>query len=125
MDNMSEVLPEGKAQRREGKRASLSTKHPPVLPTSKLFEGGISKPHVGVEKRSNTTDLKSLAEEITQSLSGFKSLRLSMDRDMKRVVVRVVDEKTDNVIRQIPGERMIDLVKQMRDLEGVLIKATA
>lgn len=69
--------------------------------------------------------LKGLANEITQALSGFKSLRLSMDRELSQVVVRVMDARNDHVIRQIPSERMLDLVKQMRDLEGVLLKATA
>ncbi|MBF0414634.1 MAG: flagellar protein FlaG [Magnetococcales bacterium] len=69
--------------------------------------------------------LKGLANEITQALSGFKSLRLSMDRELNQVVVRVMDARNDHVIRQIPSERMLDLVKQMRDLEGVLLKATA
>ncbi|MBF0133043.1 MAG: flagellar protein FlaG [Magnetococcales bacterium] len=69
--------------------------------------------------------LKGLADEITQALSGFKSLRLSMDRELNQVVVRVMDARSNHVLRQIPGEKMVDLVKQMRDLEGVLLKATA
>ena len=125
MDNMNEVLPMHAVDGGGVKSPSLSTSHPSVLPVTKLFvEAGSAGRQEG-ERRTSTTDLKSLAEEITQSLSGFKSLRLSMDRDMTRVVVRVVDEKTENVIRQIPGDRMIDLVKQMRDLEGILVKATA
>jgi flagellar protein FlaG len=124
MDNINKVLSR-KVEEGSGKSPAHSSSSHPRLPTTKLFEGVSSKSSVVVEKQSNTADLKSLAEEITQSLSGFKSLRLSMDRDMKRVVVRVVDEKTDNVVRQIPGDRMVDLIKQMRDLEGVLVKATA
>ncbi|KWT93005.1 MAG: flagellar protein FlaG [Magnetococcales bacterium] len=77
----------------------------------------------GVEPRQEVLHksvLKSLAEEITQSLTGFNSLRFSMDRELKQVVVKVVDQGTENVIRQIPSDRMVDLVKQMRDLEGML-----
>ena len=125
MDNMNEMLSNKKGERREEESPALSSGPPSPPPTTKLFDGVSSKSQGVSEKRSNTADLKSLAEEITQSLSGFKSLRLSMDRDMKRVVVRVVDERTDNVVRQIPGDRMVDLVKQMRDLEGILVKATA
>ena len=125
MDNMKEVLSRRRVKVEGEKVSSLSTRYPPILPSTKLFEEGVSTPLVEGNKRFSTADLKNLAEEITQSLSGFKSLRLSMDRDMKRVVVRVMDQKTENVIRQIPGERMTDLVKQMRDLEGALMKASA
>ncbi len=116
MDNTNEMLSKAKVVGYDKKSSAVQT--------AKLFDDA-SHAQAAPEQTSGTTDLKSLAEEITQSLSGFKSLRLSMDRDMKRVIVRVVDQKTDNVVRQIPGERMIDLVKQMRDLEGILVKATA
>ncbi|MBF0380267.1 MAG: flagellar protein FlaG [Magnetococcales bacterium] len=124
MDNMNEMISDGKVEKVDGKALAAKSFSNPALLASKLFETASTKPHEAVDN-SSTKGLKSLAEEITQSLSGFKSLRLSMDRDMKQVIVRVVDKDTDNVIRQIPGERMMDLVKQMRDLEGILVKATA
>ena len=95
----------------------------PAFPSSKLFDAKSFKPGVVLEKSSGT-DLKRLAVEISHSLSGLKSLRLSMDRDLQRVVVRFVDKNSDSVIRQIPEERMVDLVKQMRDLENMLLKST-
>lgn len=69
--------------------------------------------------------LKNLAEEITYTLSGLKSLHLSMDQERQHVVVRVVDKETNKVVRQLPSRQMVDLVKQMRDLEGLLFKATS
>ena len=74
---------------------------------------------------STKAGLKNLAEEITHSLSGLKSLRLSLDQDSQRMVVRVVDKQTGNVVRQLPNKQMVDLVKQMRDLEGLLFKASS
>jgi|SaaInl8_120m_RNA_FD_contig_31_1201683_length_755_multi_10_in_0_out_0_2 flagellar protein FlaG len=124
MDSMNEMMSDGKVEKGGGDAQVEKSFSNPALLATKLFESASTKPNETMEK-SSTKGLKSLAEEITQSLSGFKSLRLSMDRDMKQVIVRVVDKDTDNVIRQIPGERMMDLVKQMRDLEGILVKATA
>lgn len=74
---------------------------------------------------SSQVKYKNLAEEITYALSGLKTLRLSMDPDLKRVVVRVVDKRTNHVVRQLPTKQMVDLIKQMRDLEGLLFKASA
>ncbi|MBF0108590.1 MAG: flagellar protein FlaG [Magnetococcales bacterium] len=92
------------------------------------FDAELVRAEARVENRLSVVEkdnLKGLADEITQALSGFKSLRLSMDRELNQVVVRVMDVRSNHVLRQIPGERMVDLVKQMRDLEGVLLKATA
>lgn len=107
----------------------IANKHPPEMDRGGGFDAEltqtIKKKMVGPTQTDNPANLRSLAEEIAQTLSGFRSLSLSMNRDMKQVVVRVMDSKTNHVIRQIPAERMVDLVKQMRDLEGVLLKATA
>ncbi|MBF0162166.1 MAG: flagellar protein FlaG [Magnetococcales bacterium] len=69
--------------------------------------------------------LKNLAAEITHTLSGLKSLHLSMDEERQHVVVRVVDRGTSKVLRQLPNQQMVDLVQQMRDLEGLLFKASS
>ncbi|MBF0460513.1 MAG: flagellar protein FlaG, partial [Magnetococcales bacterium] len=37
----------------------------------------------------------------------------------------VVDRETNKVVRQLPSRQMVDLVKQMRDLEGLLFKASS
>ncbi|MBF0459755.1 MAG: flagellar protein FlaG [Magnetococcales bacterium] len=74
---------------------------------------------------STQPGLKNLAEEITHTLSGLKSLHLSMDQERQHVVVRVVDRETNKVVRQLPSRQMVDLVKQMRDLEGLLFKASS
>ena len=100
-----------------------------AVESSQSFQHSLDHAQRAIESRASasprTSVLESLAEEITQSLTGFNSLRFGMDDDMKRVVVRVMDKKTNSVIRQIPNDRMVDWVKQMRDLEGILFKATA
>lgn len=102
--------------------------HPGIIDRGGGFDAELVRAETRVEGKSEVVEkegLKGLADEITQALSGFKSLRLSMDRELNQVVVRVMDARSNHVLRQIPGEKMVDLVKQMRDLEGVLLKATA
>ena len=106
----------------------VGNKHPPGSKLVPAFEEKLAMAEEVLrddQMESDPVHLKNLAEEITYALSGLKSLRLSMDHDLKRVVVRVVDKRTNNVVRQIPSEQMVDLVKQMRDLEGLLFKASA
>ncbi|MBF0294173.1 MAG: flagellar protein FlaG [Magnetococcales bacterium] len=120
MESVANILDVGARDRME------STGLPVTGPPGRSRNGGgFDKKLYDAMHESQTPELrksmlKSLAEEITQSLTGFNSLRFSMDRDLKQVVVKVVDRGTENVIRQIPSERMVDLVKQMRDLEGML-----
>ena len=106
----------------------ISNKSSPREASSGEFDKILTKAELEFwdsQMESTQGELKNLAEEITHSLSGLKSLRLSMDKDAQRMVVRVVDKRTGNVVRQLPSRQLVDLVKQMRDLEGVLFKASS
>lgn len=100
----------------------------PEQPASGTFDEQLAKAELAFwddQLGSTQSGLKQLAEEITYTLSGLKSLHLSMDQERQQVVVRVVDKETNKVVRQLPSRQMVDLVKQMRDLEGLLVKATS
>lgn len=106
----------------------VSNKSPPESVPVGEFDEMLAKADLEFwdsQMESSQAGLKNLAEEITHSLSGLKSLTLSMDKDMQRMVVRVVDKRTGSVVRQLPKTQMVDLVKQMRDLEGLLFKASS
>lgn len=50
-----------------------------------------------------------------------KELHLELERDLDIMIVKVVDSETDEVIRQIPAEEMVELSRNARDLKGLLI----
>ena len=77
------------------------------------------------EQQSETQGLKPLVDEVNQSLTSFTSLRFSVDGDLEKLVVSVVDKESEEVVRQFPSEEMLVLAKQMRDLEGILFDAEA
>ncbi|MBF0273223.1 MAG: flagellar protein FlaG [Magnetococcales bacterium] len=126
MESIVNTLDVGGSRDRVESRLRSASVTPGRYRTSSVFDNSLyeaEKSLAAAEVRPEETrklSLKGLAEEITQSLSGFNSLRFGMDRELKQVVVSVVDQGTENIIRQLPGERMVDLVKQMRDLEGML-----
>lgn len=44
------------------------------------------------------------------------SLRISVDKDLSRVVLQIVNNENDETIRQFPAEEALNLMKRMRDL---------
>ncbi len=56
-----------------------------------------------------------------------RGLEFSVDKDTDRTVVKVVDTKSGEVVRQIPSEEMLELARHMREMEktseGVIFKA--
>lgn len=52
-------------------------------------------------------------------------LQFSMDEDSGRPVVRVIDTTTQEVIRQIPGEEVLRMAKELDRMQGLLLRQTA
>ncbi len=54
-------------------------------------------------------------------LSRVVQLDFEMDKDTKRVIVRMVDRDSGEVIRQIPPEEVLRAAKAMADFKGLLV----
>jgi len=50
-----------------------------------------------------------------------RGLRFSFDDSSGRTVVQVVDTETDDVIKQIPSEEMLTVIRNIRDITGNII----
>lgn len=59
--------------------------------------------------------IKSLTED------GLYSVRFENDSQADELVVKVVDRETDEVIRQIPPEELINLTQRLEDLRGNIV----
>jgi flagellar protein FlaG len=108
---------------------------PPLTADRKLPEAVAAgekspeKAHPEVQGGSN----KAPAEELTgalNQLNGYmeemhRSLRFSIDDDSGRTVVRVVDTENEEVIRQIPSEEMLALIRHFNEVTGNLFDAVA
>ncbi len=51
----------------------------------------------------------------------FKELRFSFHEDTQRMMVKVVDQNTDEIIREIPSKEVLDMLAVMWDSAGLFI----
>lgn len=58
--------------------------------------------------------------EAAQPVPSSTSVRFSVDRELDKVVIRVVEKQSKEVVRQIPSDKMLALEKRMNDLTGTL-----
>jgi flagellar protein FlaG len=71
-------------------------------------------------------EVKSAVENINKSMQALsQSLEFSIDEDSKRTIVKVVDQNTKEVIRQIPTPEALEISKALDTVKGLLIKQTA
>lgn len=67
--------------------------------------------------------LQEMVDKISQTIQSIaKDLQFSVDEETGESVVKVVDAKTKEVIRQFPSEEILAISKRLDELSGLLIK---
>ena len=73
-----------------------------------------------IAKPSND-QLKQSVDDINKALAGFSiSVQFQVDPDYKDLIVRIVDQDSGKLIRQMPTEDVVRISKAMDNLKGLL-----
>ena len=96
-----------------------------------LADGGKHVPAAGNLSEARKRELS----DAVKNFSGFvqnitRELNFSVDEELGKTVVTVVDESSGSVIRQIPSEDMLELAKNISELKersgiGILLETDA
>lgn len=71
-------------------------------------------------------ELKEAVESLNQSLQNIRrELRFSVDDDTGRMIVKVINADTDEVVRQIPSEQLLNAVRHLEQHAGLLLDTEA
>ncbi|MCX7760825.1 MAG: flagellar protein FlaG [Hydrogenothermaceae bacterium] len=71
-------------------------------------------------------ELKKLVDELKSKLSYLNSqLKIELDNEINQPVVKIVDINTNQVIRQIPPDYIVNIIKNINKLLGVLFEKKA
>ena len=66
-------------------------------------------------------NLEKLAEETNDALQGLKSeIKFCLSKETDDIVVQIVNRETDEVIREIPPEELVELKNKLREINGFL-----
>lgn len=71
-------------------------------------------------------EVRLAVDELQRKAQAFApNLKFSVDHDTGRTVVRVTDANTQEVIRQIPAEEVLQLAKELDRMQGLLFNKEA
>lgn len=74
----------------------------------------------------STDQVNEAIKQINNALKKLsQDLEFSLDEDTDRPVVKVVDQQTKTVIRQIPTEETLEIAKALDRVQGLLIRQKA
>ncbi len=76
---------------------------------------------VVVDKADLETAVKKLNDLVAPAL---QTVQFSLDTQSERMVVRVVDTASKQVLRQIPNEEVLAMSKTLDKLQGLMIRQT-
>ncbi len=129
-----------------GVGSGLSRGAPP-LNTSKVGEKTDANDFAKVAKldKEEAKEDKSVNDLVDKAVTSLNSsiqsvqrnLQFSVDKDLDRIIINVTDKETDEVVRQIPSEDVLDLARNLQDMvenrksgskgsnEGVFFSSTA
>ena len=65
-------------------------------------------------------NLNELAQSVIQ-----RQLQFSIDEDSGKTVIKVIDTETDELIRQIPPEDLLEMQKYFGEMNGMLFESSA
>jgi flagellar protein FlaG len=85
-----------------------------------------SHPQPAQQREPDAAKLTEAVDTINRKLQeSNQQLRFAVDHDSGKMVVRVVDTATDQVIRQIPSDVALAISQSLEKLQGLLVRQQA
>ncbi|EGL83698.1 flagellar protein FlaG protein [Caldalkalibacillus thermarum TA2.A1] len=81
------------------------------------------------EQRLSSPQLELTKEDLEKTLKGlneflkpaYKTLRFELYEELDRYIVRLVDQESQEVIREIPPEKLLDMYVSMLQFVGLIV----
>lgn len=101
---------------------TTSTAAPAASPAVAVAATAVQQP----DPATHLAQVAQAVKDINKSLQGMnQGLEFTIDSDTKETVVKVVDQKTKEVIRQMPTKEALEIAKALDQMQGLLIKQKA
>ena len=77
-------------------------------------------------KSPTSSEVNKAVSDINKTVQAIsQNLEFTVDTDANEIVVKVVDQQTKEVLRQIPTVEALEIAKSLDKLQGLLIKQEA
>ena len=77
-------------------------------------------------KQPSQQQVEAAVKQVASAIQSKASdLRFSIDNDTGKTIVRITDQKTGEMIRQIPSEELVEIAKSLDKVQGLLFMQKA
>lgn len=116
---MNVNLPQAAVADKSSAQATPRVQQPLDQPVASSGAPAQNRQPTNEEVQRAVENLKRITQPVAQNL------QFSVDKETGDTVIKVVDEITKEVIRQIPSEEVLELAKSLDKLQGVLLRKQA
>lgn len=72
--------------------------------------------------KNSKSNVKKIIESANEGVQVFnKSIEFTVHEETNKIMIKVVDNETDEVIKEIPAEKILDMVAKFCELAGILV----
>ncbi|AZO96776.1 flagellar protein FlaG [Halocella sp. SP3-1] len=73
-------------------------------------------------EEGNKSGLKTVIESANEGVQVFnKNIEFTIHEETNKIMVKIIDNETDEVIKEIPAEKILDMVAKFCEMVGILI----
>lgn len=91
---------------------------------SRQGDAQVQQPHQ--QKKLSQEEVERIVREVNENLQAMHTeLNFSVDKETEKIVLKIVNSKTQEVIRQIPPEEALRIASRLSKLLGLLIDGNA
>ncbi|MCD7824811.1 MAG: flagellar protein FlaG [Clostridiaceae bacterium] len=83
-------------------------------------ENGEQDSQYGIEKQPSKSSIDAAIASVNAQMSRTRCA-YAYDEDTKRITVKIYDEETDELIREVPPERSLEVLKKLWEIAGIVI----
>jgi len=94
----------------------------PARDVNSLPDRGKELPVMEKKSRSKADEIDTAVRELNENNQVIqRELQFTIDKDSGHTVIKVIDVKTDEVIRQIPGEEVLKVARRLNESDSLEI----
>lgn len=125
-----DIRPIGNSSAQPGQRVAETGNFNADLPMVAARQGATPVQTVNAVHQTAETptqgQLNDVVKQINEALKGMsQGVEFSVDSDAHRTVVKVVDQETQQVLRQMPTQEALEIAKALDRVQGLLIRQKA
>lgn len=110
-------------------RPPINASSPLVAVAAEVVSQAKARPAIDPQTADQTKPREAAPEQLQKTVDELQrkvqastpNLQFSIDHDTGKTVIKVVDTNTNEVIRQLPPEEMLQLAKEIDRMRGLLL----